>query len=330
MGLKDNPERFHGLLKRLGKAAVALVASAATLAGGMLVAGTAQAAAGPGYYANPMSGSAAGGWWVGTGSFFLGPQDDSKPYKYCVEFSNPYDWQNQGTWTPVDTDDGKKAAYLVDKYQNDGDALTQAALAYAIHDHFDRNQAWWNEAKTKMTLVGGDINAVRNRAATIWAEANDMPSTIQASYRYMQGKRKGTFDPGIKTGDGRWVAGATYTITDLNKVAKFDGSNDYTITGTTTGAEEHLPWTATGNGKTNFQITRKIPRVAVSNSSSQDLLKPTDPETQSANIQFEVRRDFQPTVTTEVNSRELKRGETVQDKSTKDPLHNVTGPFIWR
>ena len=41
-----------------------------------------------------------------------------------------------------------------------------------------------------------------------------------------------------------------------------------------------------------------------------------DPDLVDANIQFEVRRDFQPTVTTETSSKELQRAQKVTNQVT--------------
>ena len=55
--------------------------------------------------------------------------------------------------------------------------------------------------------------------------------------------------------------GAQYTAT-LNGPAVFDQTGKNTISGTTTGSDQHIAWTATGNGKVTYKISRKIPKAA--------------------------------------------------------------------
>ena len=83
------------ILKRVGKAAVALVAATATLASGVITTSSALAATpnGPGYWFNA---TRSGSWWVGTHGSSLGPQryENGNPV-YCVEAGEPV--TNTGT-----------------------------------------------------------------------------------------------------------------------------------------------------------------------------------------------------------------------------------------
>lgn len=313
----NNVNHGPGLLKRLGRIVAASVAAVATLAGGMLVAGTANAATaqGPGYWFNPFN---SGLVYAGHHGFALGVQGmrNGRP-AYCIQVGVSGIDTNAGTWADATDATSKVAAYMVDRNAGDMSDLTQAAVAYAIHEHLDENPTWWASVKTHQTgLEGGDWNTVAARGAQLWQDAADnMPASIKASYAYTQAQRKGTVDPGIKTSAGGFVSGIQYTAT-ITGPATFDATGTKTYTGTTTSAAVHIPWTATGNGSVQVAVSHKIPKAAKQSAPGQDLFTLTDPETTSANITFNVRRDFQPTVSTQVSSKIVPRGARVSDRVT--------------
>ena len=184
----------HGL-RRILRAIVALIVSAATLLTGASTALATQADGLPGYWYNPASDGS--GWftaWHGTSLGVVTYEGDTPIY--CIEAGIVY--SGQGTWEPATDRDSKIAAFMVEQHKNDRSDMTQAAVAYAIHAHLDRGQSHFNQLNA-VGLEGADINAVAQLANQLWNDASlNMPDNIQASYQYTQGKRKGTFDPGIK------------------------------------------------------------------------------------------------------------------------------------
>ena len=94
-------------------------------------------------------------------------------------------------------------------------------------------------------------------------------------------------NPGITNSKGQYISGVKYTAR-LTGPAVFDQTGTNTITGTTTGSEMHIPWTAAGNGTVDYRISYKNPRGAVLNSPGQKLFRASDPENQTADIQFQV------------------------------------------
>ena len=301
------------ILKRVGKAAVALVAATATLASGAITTGSALAATtgGPGYWFNA---TRSGSWWVGTHGSSLGPQryENGNPV-YCVEAGEQV--TNTGTWNKATDVNHKVGAWLVEKHKGDSSDFTQASVAYAIHEHLDQGSSHFRQL-VAAGLEGADINAVASNAANLWNDAyNTLPSNINASYAYTSGKRTGTVNPGVKNSNGQYIAGVKYTLT-LNGPAKFDQTGTNTVTETTTGQETHIPWTATGNGKVTYRVSMNVPTAAVLNSPGQDMMRASDPENQTADVQFSVSRDFQPTVSTSVSKKQLTRGSPVEDRVT--------------
>lgn len=301
------------ILKRVGKAAVALVAATATLASGVITTGSALAATtdGPGYWFNA---TRSGSWWVGTHASSLGPQryENGNPV-YCVEAGEPV--TNIGTWNKATDVNHKVGAWLIEKHKGDSSDFTQASVAYAIHEHLDQGSSHFRQL-VAAGLEGADINAVASNAANLWNDAyNTLPANLNAAYAYTSGKRTGTVDPGVKNSSGQYIAGIQYTAT-LNGPAKFDQTGTNTISGTTTGQAMHIPWTATGNGKVTGHVSINVPTAAVLNSPGQDMMRPSDPENQTADVQFSVSRDFQPTVSTSVSKKQLTRGSPVEDRVT--------------
>ena len=301
------------ILKRVGKAAVALVAATATLASGVITTGSALAATtnGPGYWFNA---TRSGSWWVGTHASSLGPQryENGNPV-YCVEAGEPV--TNTGTWNKATDVNHKVGAWLVEKHKGDSSDFTQASVAYAIHEHLDQGSSHFRQL-VAAGLEGADINAVASNAANLWNDAyNTLPANLNAAYAYTSGKRTGTVDPGVKNSSGQYIAGIQYTAT-LNGPAKFDQTGTNTISGTTIGQAMHIPWTATGNGKVTYRVSTNVSTAAVLNSPGQDMMRSSDPENQTSDVQFSVSRDFQPTVSTSVSKKQLTRGSPVEDRVT--------------
>ena len=317
MRLRRNRDDGGGILRRIARAGVALVAAAATLAGGMLVTGTANAVdgTGPGYMMRAFRGKV---WWLGDNELILGVAGthNGNPV-YCIQIGMPGVNVNSGTWSDATDQTSQTAAYMVDRNKGDMSNLTQAAVQYALHEHLDQRPAWWNDAKQHNNgLVGGDWNTVAATAARLWKEAEDnLPSSLKASYQYTNAKRKGTINPEIKNGAGQYVSGVPYTIT-ISGPAVFDANGQKKYSGVTTGQEQHIPWTATGNGNATYKISHKVSRAQKLSSPNQDLFGPTDPSTRTADVTFQVSKDFQPTVSTQVGSKIVPRGARVSDRVT--------------
>lgn len=302
------------ILKRLGRAAVALVAATATLASGLIVAGSASA--------DTLPPGATDGWTYGywfnkdaPRGNFLGPQyyADGNPV-YCIEAG--VQLTGQGSWVNATEEKYRTAAWMVEKHKGEKDNFTQAAVAYAIHSHIESNNGATFRELVASGLQGEDINAVAKRADALWDEAHtSTPANAKMSYAYTNGKRTGTVNPGILNVKGQYVSGIKYTAR-LTGPAVFDQTHTNTISGTTTGQATHIPWTATGNGTVKAVGSWSVPRGAILNSPGQKLFRATDPENQTSDIQFQVQRDFQPTATTTVGHKELETGNPVTDTVT--------------
>ena len=332
MGRNNNPTR-GSTIRHVVRTIAAGVAAAATLVAGMLVAGTADAATMRDPFERSIQNGNPGLWTnVGTITFSNGHEYKNMAQSlgvvdrvngkntYCIEADTLYtgttgDW---GDWTDERTKpDAQRLAWLTDRHNDDRDDLTQAAIAGLIHQKLDpMGNEYLNGLRRLGWADGTSWATYTAKMNELWSEAvNGTPSNLDMKYQYTTGKRKGLVTPSIMNGNGQYVSGLQYTVT-LDGPAVFDQNNSTTITGTTTDKKQDIAWTATGNGKVTPTVSYKNPQAIRLNSPNQDLMSPTDPETVSKNITFEVRNNFQPTVSTQVSDKIVPKGARVSDKVT--------------
>ena len=308
------------------------VAAAATLAAGMLVAGTADAAD----MRDPFERSILNGnpgLWVnmGTITFSNGHKYEGREQEvgvidrvngrnaYCIQADVLYTGTagTWGEWTDAKTKpDAQRLAWLADKYNNDRDDFTQAAIAGLIHQKLD---PMGNEYLSGIQRLGWkdgtSWDTYTAKMNSLWTEAvANTPSNLDMRYQYTTGKRKGTVGVGVSNGNG-YISGIPFTAT-LNGPAVFDQTGKNTFSGTTTGSEQHLAWTATGNGKVSVIMQYKGPKARKLNSPNQNLMAPSDPETVSKNIQFEVLNNFKPTIESNQSDHRIEYGHAPEDDLT--------------
>lgn len=332
MGRNNNPTR-GSTIRHVVRTIAAGVAAAATLAAGMLVAGTADAATMRDPFERSIQNGNPGLWTnVGTITFSNGHEYKNMAQSlgvvdrvngknaYCIEADVLYTGTagTWGDWTDERTKpDAQRLAWLTDRHNDDRDDLTQAAIAGLIHQKLDpRGNEYLSGIQRLGWADGTSWDTYTAKMNSLWNEAvANTPAGLNMEYQYTQGKRKGTINVGIQNGNGANIAGAQYTAT-LNGPAVFDQNGKNTISGTTTGSDQHLAWTATGNGEVTYTLSRKIPKAAILSSPNQNLMSPTDPGTQTSNITFQVRNNFQPTVSTQVSDKIVPKGARVSDKVT--------------
>lgn len=332
MGRNSNPTR-GSTIRHVVRTIAAGVAAAATLAAGLLVAGTADAATMRDPFERSIQNGNPGLWTnVGTITFSNGKKYENMAQSlgvvdrvngkntYCIEADTLYTGTagTWGEWTDERTKpDAQRLAWLTDRHNDDRDDLTQAAIAGLIHQKLDpRGNEYLSGIQRLGWADGTSWDTYTAKMNSLWNEAvANTPAGLNMEYQYTQGKRKGTINVGIQNGNGANIAGAQYTAT-LNGPAVFDQNGKNTISGTTTGSDQHLAWTATGNGEVTYTLSRKIPKAAILSSPNQNLMSPTDPGTQTSNITFQVRNNFQPTVSTQVSDKIVPKGARVSDKVT--------------
>lgn len=332
MGRNSNPTR-GSTIRHVVRTIAAASAAVATLAAGLLVAGTADAATMRDPFERSIQNGNPGLWTnVGTITFSNGKKYENMAQSlgvvdrvngkntYCIEADTLYtgttgDW---GDWTDERTKpDAQRLAWLADRYNGDRDDLTQAAIAGLIHQKLD---PMGNEYLSGLRQLGWadepSWDAYTAKMNSLWTEAvNGTPKDLDMQYRYTTGKRKGLVTPSIMNGNGVEIAGIQYTVT-LKGPAVFDQTGTNTISGTTTNEAIHLSWTATGNGKVTSIVQHKIPKATRLESPNQNLMGPTDPQTVSKNIQFEVLNNFKPTIQSDQSDHRIEYGHAPEDDLT--------------
>lgn len=332
MGRSNNPTR-GSTIRHVARTIAAGVAAAATLAAGMLVAGTADAADMRDPFERSIQNGNPGLWAnLGTITFSNGRKYEDMEQSlgvvdrvngknvYCIQADTLYTGTagTWGEWTDAKTKpDAQRLAWLADRYNGNTDDLTQAAIAGLIHQKLDPmgneylsgiQRLGWKDGTTWDTYTA--------KMNSLWTEAvNGTPKDLDMQYRYTTGKRKGLVTPSIMNGNGVEIAGIQYTVT-LKGPAVFDQTGTNTISGTTTNEAIHLSWTATGNGKVTSIVQHKIPKATRLESPNQNLMGPTDPQTVSKNIQFEVLNNFKPTIQSDQSDHRIEYGHAPEDDLT--------------
>lgn len=332
MGRNSNPTR-GSTIRHVVRTIAAASAAVATLAAGMLVAGTANAAAMRDPGERSIQNGNPGLWTnVGTITFSNGKKYENMAQSlgvvdrvngknaYCIQADTLYTGTSGtwGDWTDERTKpDAQKLAWLTDRHNGDRDDLTQAAIAGLIHQKLDpMGNEYLNGLRQLGWADGPSWDAYTAKMNSLWTEAvNGTPTDLDMQYRYTTGKRKGLVTPSIMNGNGVEIAGIQYTVT-LKGPAVFDQTGTNTISGTTTNEAIHLSWTATGNGKVTSIVQHKIPKATRLESPNQNLMGPTDPQTVSKNIQFEVLNNFKPTIQSDQSDHRIEYGHAPEDDLT--------------
>lgn len=332
MGRNSNPTR-GSTIRHVVRTIAAASAAVATLAAGMLVAGTADAAVMRDPFERSIQNGNPGLWAnVGTITFSNGKKYENIAQSlgvvdkvngrnvYCIQADTLYTGTSGtwGEWTDERTKpDAQKLAWLTDRHNGDRDDLTQAAIAGLIHQKLDpMGNEYLNGLRQLGWADGPSWDAYTAKMNSLWTEAvNGTPTDLDMQYRYTTGKRKGLVTPSIMNGNGVEIAGIQYTVT-LKGPAVFDQTGTNTISGTTTNEAIHLSWTATGNGKVTSIVQHKIPKATRLESPNQNLMGPTDPQTVSENIQFEVLNNFKPTIQSDQSDHRIEYGHAPEDDLT--------------
>lgn len=332
MGRNNNPTR-GSTIRHVVRTIAAASAAAATLAAGMLVAGTANAATMRDPFERSIQNGRPGLWTnLGTITFSGGPQYENMEQSlgvvdqvdgrnaYCIQADVLYTGTTGtwGEWTDERTKpDAQRLAWLADRYNGNTDDLTQAAIAGLIHQKLDpMGNEYLNGIQRLGWKDGTSWDTFTAKMNSLWTEAvANTPSNLDMKYQYTIGKRKGLVTPSIMNGNGVEIAGIQYTVT-LKGPAVFDQTGTNTISGTTTNEAIHLSWTATGNGKVTSIVQHKIPKATRLESPNQNLMGPTDPQTVSKNIQFEVLNNFKPTIQSDQSDHRIEYGHAPEDDLT--------------
>lgn len=263
----------------------------------------------PGYFINPTSDSRHSFARHQISLSVTGYHGDSP--EYCIElinrFSVPSTWDSR----VVDSDNYRIAAAMVAAHRADRSDETQAAVAYAIHQHLDTTVTPDQLRQlTDAGLEGGDIARVRQLANRYWSEASAAaPKLLSSEYAYADCHKSGVIKVLARNVAGEYVSGVPFTIQTSGPIEVKPSS------GTTTNGVLEIPWTANGNGSVAYTVTYSDPIVLSSkNDNAQDIIRFEGEQAHvNPEIRFDVAVPYQPTVSSAVPRVRVERGTVPLD-----------------
>lgn len=238
---------------------------------------------------------------------------------YCIEAANITNYQIGPTWIVDDNMTVRRLAWLFDRY-HDASTNDYAAIASLVQDKIGNQEQW----QPQRAYLVGKYPEVFTRAQELWQEAeNGTPSNAVIESTYAEGLRQGEVKAAVVSGDAQQatpVAGVQFTIT-LDGPAVFEENGQKTLTKTSTNESKAYAWKATGRGEVKASITYDIPRMKHMDARQDMRTFDSFSSTSGEAVTFKVRKDFTPSVITQVSSKVLDAGATVFDEVTS----GVTG-----
>ena len=163
-------------------------------------------------------------------------------------------------------------AYLLGKYQDSNDQLTQAGLGYLLNINFqqsgaNKSNAPWIPSATVQDSVNWIVDLVQKEGRVIDTKARQLAEEAakSAAVGYQKGsytgenKRRGVIKGiAVNNSAGEYRAGIPVQIT-LKGPAKFVATNSPVWKGKTASTPLTLEWVATGNGKVTYQAKFNSP-----------------------------------------------------------------------
>ena len=307
-------------LKHMARAAIATLVAVGTLAAG---AAGAQAADISLYAGNPgMPGYPYKGMENVAG---LGPVGGSAGnWVYCIEAGVDVGTED-GQWQTAANDKEQTAAWMIQATKDDSSDLTQAAVAYAIHEHLDEGNTQWATIKATGFDVPAGVDLV-GKATELWNQATNkvVKSSGWEQVKYTKGMGQGTVQAWLKDANGNYASGVPYTVEYDDKIIKVDNP-----TGVTGNGPIDIGWGAVGNGETKMHVEYDAQQLAkIIPQTGQRKIRSGDPKTASTDeVQFRVVRGMQPTIVSDATGEyasglavnevvRTEKGDRLADKAT--------------
>ncbi|WP_418969520.1 cell wall anchor protein [Alloscardovia omnicolens] len=240
---------------------------------------------------------------------------ESGDYLYCHQWGVNSSWTYSNSRQIPDSAETRAMGYLLEAYHGSTDPLNHAALALLIHDHFDLDSSRpaWNA--NRATVVS-DVPGVEERARALWAEgiARAVAGT-EVTMAYTQAKRRGRVSVRVTNASGQSIKNIPVTVR-LKGPALFESNNSDSITVTSATNPLELKWIATGEGQVS--TTQSIAVHTLDDvDSAQNFVRLGDmKEAIFQGIRFEVRKVFQPIVSTQVPAATQEAGREIRDNLT--------------
>ena len=261
-------------------------------------------------------------------SLILGPSLwEANKKLYCIESSVLYN--ATGIWRAETSEDYRIAAKLIQDNKSNDDRVVQAAIAFALHNHFDINQARWKEV-VENGFEDIDTQIIADTANRLWQEARKQtPIRAELKKEYTIGQRAGRFTIRVFNPDGEVLSGIPvkiqYDEDFINLESKNVGQKNYVgeveIRSTKEGVS--IPWEAKKTSNVNISILVQGPEPErLYSDTGQDNVRSDEPAWYGQDFRMIVDTSFQPTLTSKIDHHELQIGERVDSAVTSGVATN--------
>ena len=261
-------------------------------------------------------------------SLILGPSLwEANKKLYCIESSVLYN--ATGIWRAEASEDYRIAAKLIQDNKSNDDRVVQASIAFAMHNHFDINQARWKEV-VENGFEDIDTQIIADTANRLWQEARKQtPIRAELKKEYTIGQRAGRFTIRVFNPDGEVLSGIPVKIRydeDLiNLESKNVGQKNYVgeveIRSTKEGVS--IPWEAKKTSNVNISIlVQGTEPERLYSDTGQDNIRSDEPAWYGQDFRMIVDTSFQPTLTSKIDHHELQIGERVDSAVTSGVATN--------
>lgn len=230
---------------------------------------------------------------------------------YCIEAGKLSDYVIGPTTVLASDENARRMAWILDRYR-DTDAATHAAIGIIVQDHFGRDRDEWAR---QMAVIQGRYPEIVAKAAQIWDQsAGKTPAGTTVERTDAEALRSGSISVKVVNRAGDAIAGVPFTVT-LQGPARFvQGGN--TFSGVSTSAGSSIAWEATGAGEVTANTTYEYGRMHVMDSTQDMLAFDSMASVGGSSSTFQVRKDFVPSVSTQVSDKVLDAASPVFDDVT--------------
>ena len=231
---------------------------------------------------------------------------------YCIETGATVEFEFGERHIVNDGDRARTLAWLMDHYRDTRDPDAHAAIGWLTHEWFDLLPEKWSVRKD---LVLQEFPHIPAKADALLAQAAaKVPDDATVEQHYVQGLRRGAVEVVVRNAQGAVISGIPYELT-ITGPAVF-GNDAQQLRGVSGASAISHQWHATGRGEVKVAVAyeyQQVEQVA----SGQDFLRYGGASFVNAGgVNFTVRKDFVPTLSTKVDRAVVDPGEPVVDQVT--------------
>ena len=232
----------------------------------------------------------------------------------------------KGNIKQMNGEDYRIAANIIKTHNNNDDDLTQAALAFMIHNHFDINQDRWKEA-VENGFVDVETETLRNKADKLWQQGvKETPVKAVLKNDYTKGKRIGVMHISLQNSNGDSLGGVPIKVKSSNNLIKFaNGSESFEGKSKKEGLD--ITWNALDAGNARIEVSFNAPKAErLFSPDGQDVIRSFENTWYPQDFSFGVEKTFQPLLKSKISKHELRAGEQVDSTVTSSVAGNDSWP----